>query len=117
MEKSILVSIKKLLGIAEDYTQFDTDIIVHINTAFMSLHQLGVHDDEAFTITDKKTKWDDYIDEDDNLEATKTYIYLKVKQVFDPPQSAAALEALQNTIQQLEWRLTVQTDINNGGEQ
>lgn len=110
MEKSILSSIKKLLGIGEDYTNFDTDIILHINSTFMVLHQLGVGPKEGFAITGKKEKWDDFIDEEDNLEAVKSYIHLKVKLIFDPPTHGPTLEALKETIRELEWRLNVQSE-------
>ncbi len=110
MEKSILSSIKKLLGIGEDYTNFDTDIILHINTTFMVLHQLGVGPQEGFSITGKKEKWDDFIDEEDNLEAVKSYIHLKVKLIFDPPTHGPTLEAFKESIKELEWRLNVQSE-------
>lgn len=115
MNKSILTSIKKLLGLAENYEAFDADIILHINTVFMVLHQLGIGPDEGFSITSKKEKWDDYVDSDENLEALKTYIYLKVKLVFDPPQNGATMEALQNSIKEYEWRLNVQAESNEEG--
>lgn len=115
MEKSILTSIKKLLGLDEDYTAFDTDIIIHINTALMVLHQLGVGPEEGFQITNKKDKWDDFIDEDDNLEAVKTYIYLKTKMVFDPPQHGPTEDALKESIKEYEWRLNVQAESNKKG--
>lgn len=110
MDKSILISIKKLLGIAKEYTAFDADIIIHINSALMILSQLGVGPDEGFKISSDKEKWDDYIDEDDDLESVKTYIYLKVKQVFDPPQHGPTLEALKESIREYEWRLNVQAE-------
>lgn len=110
MEKSILTSIKKLLGLDEGYEVFDQDIIIHINTALMVLHQLGVGPDEGYRITSKKDKWDDFIDEEENLESVKTYIYLKVKQVFDPPQHGPTLEAINNQIKEYEWRLNVQVE-------
>lgn len=110
MEKSILVTIKKLLGLSNENTDFDQDVIAHINTVFMVLHQLGVGPNEGFTIKDTKSKWSDYVDDDANLEAIKTYIYLKVKIVFDPPSNGATMEALQNSIQEYEWRLNVQTE-------
>lgn len=115
MEKSILTSIKKLLGITEDYTAFDTDIIIHINTALMVLNQLGIGPEEGLVIKSKKDKWDDFIDEDDKLESVKTYVYLKVKLSFDPPQSGATMEALKESIKEFEWRLNVQSDINKKG--
>lgn len=110
MEKSILSSIKKLLGIGEDYTNFDTDIILHINSVFMVLHQLGVGPKEGFSITGKKEKWDDFIEEEDNLEAVKSYIHLKVKLLFDPPTHGPTIEAMKETIREFEWRLNVQTE-------
>jgi len=110
MNESILTSIKKLLGMTADYTHFDTDVIIHINTVFMTLHQLGVGPEEGFKIEDDTAVWEDYIEEDDNLEAVKTYIYLKVKLVFDPPSSSAVMEANKQMIQELEWRLNVQAE-------
>lgn len=110
MTDSILTSIKKLLGMTEEYTNFDTDIIIHINSVFMNLHQLGVGPSEGFRIEDEYTTWDDYITEDDNLDAVKTYIYLKVKLVFDPPLNGSVMEALKQSIAEYEWRLNVQAD-------
>ena len=94
---SILTSIKKLLGIAEDYEAFDMDIIIHINSAFMILNQLGVGPDEPFTITDKNDLWTDFIS-DTKLETVKSYIYLKVKMMFDPPSSSFILNAMKDQI-------------------
>lgn len=110
MEKSILTSIKKLLGLDENYTNFDTDIIIHINTVFMVLNQLGVGPSEGFRIKDKKAKWEDFISDEDKLEDVKTYIYLKVKIVFDPPLNSAVLEALKQSINEYEWRINVQAE-------
>lgn len=109
MEESILISIKKLLGIAREYSHFDTDVIIHINTAFMSLNQLGVGPKEGFSIKDEKTKWKDFID-DERLNAVQTYIYLKVKLVFDPPLNSSVLESNKQMINELEWRLNVQAE-------
>lgn len=105
---SILTSIKKLLGIQEDYEHFDVDIIMHINTAFMVLTQLGVGPAEGFTIDDKYDVWSDFTTE--NLEAVKTYVYLKVRLVFDPPNSSAVMEAINRQISEYEWRLNVAVD-------
>jgi len=107
---SILTSIKKLLGITEDYTHFDTDIIIHINTVFANLHQIGVGPDEPFSITDKNDLWSDFIGDSTNIESVKTYVYLKVKSIFDPPQSSSVAEATNNLIAELEWRLNVAAD-------
>lgn len=110
MEESILNSIKKLLGIAAEYTNFDTDIIIHINSVFMILNQLGVGPSEGFRIIDNTAVWDDYITEDDDLDAVKTYIYLKVKLLFDPPLNSAVIEANKQLINELEWRLNVKAE-------
>jgi hypothetical protein len=107
---SILTSIKKLLGIEEDYTQFDPDIIIYINSTFMSLNQIGVGPETGFTISDKIKKWSDYLGENTNLEAVKSYIYLKTRLIFDPPTSSFVLEAIERQITELEWRLMVQTE-------
>lgn len=110
MNESILTSIKKLLGITEEYTHFDTDIIIHINTVLMTLNQLGIGPVNGFNIKDETSRWDDYIKEDDDLEAVKTFIYLKVKIVFDPPVNSTVMEAYKQTIKELEWRLNIQAE-------
>lgn len=104
---SILTSIKKLLGPEEEYDHFDTDIIIHINSALMVLTQLGVGPSNGFAITDKSAVWTDFVPDIERIEAIKTYIYLKVKLVFDPPQSAAAIESTNKMISELEWRINV----------
>ena len=105
--ESILTSIKKLLGIAEDYEHFDQDIIMHINSVFMILTQLGVGPDEGFSIEDDTAVWTDFIQDIKKLESVKTYIYLKVKLAFDPPLSSAVIESMNRLINELEWRLNV----------
>lgn len=110
MDESILTSIKKLLGITKEYTNFDPDIIMHINTVFMILSQLGVGPSEGFRIEDDSSTWDEYIKNEDNLEAVKSYIHLKVKLLFDPPLSSAAMEAHKQLINELEWRLNVEAE-------
>lgn len=107
---SILDSIKKLLGIASDYTNFDTDIIIYINSAFMVLNQLGVGPEEGFKITGKDELWSSYITDSDNLEAVKSYIHLKVKVAFDPPLNSTVMEAHKQLISEYEWRLNVQSE-------
>ena len=104
--ESILTSIKKLLGIAEEYTHFDNDIIMHINSVFMTLTQLGVGPSEGFYIEDNSAEWTDFIEDMTKLQAVKTYIYLKVKLVFDPGSvGSSTLAAYERQIQELEWRL------------
>ena len=107
---SILTSIKKLLGIAEDYTNFDTDIIIHINSVFSILTQLGVGPSEGFSISDENDVWSDFINDSTKIELVKTYIYLKVRLIFDPPQSSSVIDAMNRTISELEWRLNVAVD-------
>lgn len=112
MEESILTSIKKILGITEEYEQFDADIIMHINSVFMILQQLGVGPKEGFTITDKSTTWEDYLSDSTNLEAVKTYIGLKVRLLFDPPLSSTVMECMKQMISEMEWRLNVQAELS-----
>lgn len=110
MEESILTSIKKLLGIAEEYKQFDADIIMHINSVFSILTQLGVGLSNGFSIQDEDRGWHDFIGEDNKIEMVKSYIHLKVKLLFDPPLSSAVIEAMNQMIKELEWRLNVAVD-------
>lgn len=106
--ESILTSIKKLLGIAEDYTQFDPDIIIHINSVFTTLTQLGVGPSTGFYIEDDSTIWEDFIPDLAKLQAVKTYIFLKVKLLFDPASvGSSTLASYERQIQELEWRLNV----------
>lgn len=110
METSILTSIKKMLGVAEDYTEFDEDIITHINSVFLNLTQLGVGPEEGFMIEDDTAVWEDFIDDSIRLQAVKTYMYLKVKLLFDPPLSSSVTESFTRMIAELEWRLNVAVD-------
>lgn len=107
--ESILTSIKLLLGVMEDYEHYDTDIIMHINTVFMILRQIGIGPEEGFSIKDKSTTWDEYVSTD-KIEAVKTYIYLKVRLIFDPPSSSIMVEAINRTISELEWRLNLEME-------
>lgn len=107
---SILDSIKKLLGISDDDTQFDTDIIIHINTVFSILTQLGVGPEEGFSISDKTTTWSDFIDNATDIEMVKTYVYLRVRLLFDPPQSSFAIEAIKESFKEIEYRMYVLKD-------
>lgn len=104
---SILVSVKKLLGIDAEYTIFDPDIIIHINTAFAVLNQLGVGPEEGFMIESDSEVWDDYI-VDYNFMMAKTFVFLKVKIAFDPPSSTALLESMNRQLDELTWRLEVE---------
>lgn len=107
---SILTSIKKLLGITEEYEHFDQDIIMHINTVFSVLTQLGVGPKSGYSIKDKTAVWSDFIKSDYLLEMLKSYMYLKVKLLFDPPLGNASIEVMNRQINELEWRINVTVD-------
>lgn len=107
---SILTSIKKLLGIEEDYTHFDPDIIMCINTVFTVLTQIGIGPAEGFSIEDETAVWSDFIPNTHQMEAVKTYIHLRVKLLFDPPLSSSVTEAMKQQISEIEWRLYVMVE-------
>ena len=111
--ESILNSIKKLLGIAEDYDHFDSDIIMHINSVFATLTQLGVGPEDGFSIDDECAKWEDFLPEERMLHSVKSYMFMKVKLMFDPPLSSAVIECTKEQIKELEWRLQVAVDSAN----
>lgn len=109
--ESILTSIKKLLGIDENYTHFDADIIMHINSVFSILTQIGVGPANGFSITGKDEVWTDFIaDRQNEFSLVKTYVYKKVQLLFDPPLSSASIEAINRQISEFEWRLFVAAD-------
>jgi hypothetical protein len=105
--ESILTSIKKMLGIAEEYTHFDADLIMHINSVLSILTQIGVGPSEGFSIEDEVATWTDFILADSRLEFIKSYIYMKVKLLFDPPLSSSVIESMNRIISELEWRIQV----------
>ena len=113
MDSSILTSIKKLLGIAEEDTSFDQDIIMHINTVFAILSQLGVGPANGFSIEDEGAIWSDYLGNAANLELVKSYIYMKVRSIFDPPTSSILADAMNKNISELEWRINITVDPKN----
>lgn len=108
--ESILTSIKKMLGIAEEYIHFDADLIMHINSVFSILTQIGVGPAEGFSIRDKEDTWTDFVPESQKLEFVKSYVYMKVKLLFDPPISSAAIESTNRLTSELEWRIQVAAD-------
>ena len=108
--ESILTSIKKLLGVDEEYTVFDGDIIMHINSVFMILNQLGVGPEKGFRIEDDMAEWTDFIPNNQYLDAVKSYMHLKVKLLFDPPLNSAVIKAMEESIRELEWRLKTQVE-------
>jgi hypothetical protein len=107
MENSILTSTKKNLGIAPEYTAFDLDIITHINSALSSLTQLGVGPATGFVIEDETPQWADFIGTDPRKESVKTFVYLKVKLIFDPPPTSFVIAAFEKQIDEIAWRLSV----------
>lgn len=114
---SILTSIKKLLGITEEYDTFDNDLIMHINSVFMILNQMGVGPKEGFKITDDSETWEDFISDSLLYEAVKSYVYLKVRLLFDIPTSSAVTESINRQISELEWRLNVAAENNKATEE
>lgn len=107
---SILENIKQLLGGLDGCDQFDTDIIIHINTALSILTQLGVGPKTGFAIRDKTAVWADFIPEDMGVEMIKTYVFMKVKLVFDPPLNATVLNSMKESVKEYEWRINVAVD-------
>ena len=105
--ESILTSIKKMLGIASEYTHFDEDIIMHINTVFADLNLLGVGPEEGFYIEDEKATWDEFILDNVKLNAVKTYMHHRVRLLFDPPTSSVVMASIEKQIQKFEWSLNV----------
>lgn len=107
--ESILTSIKKLLGIDKEYKHFDADLIMHINSVFMVLTQLGVGPSEGFVISGENEKWNNFIP-DSRVELIKSYVYLKVKLLFDPPVSSSAIDSIDRMINEFEWRINAAVD-------
>ena len=110
MEDSILLSVKKQLGIADDDTGFDDVIIIDINSVFGVLTQLGVGPDEGYSISDDSATWSDYLGDTKLLEIVKAYMYLKVRMIFDTPTSGAMNSAHEQLISEYEWRINVMVD-------
>ena len=107
MEPSILISTKKILGITANYDAFDLDILTHINASFSILNQLGVGPVEGFFVEDETAVWDDFVVPENQKHLVKTYIFLKVRMLFDPPATSYLIEASNKQIQEYEWRLNV----------
>lgn len=107
MEQSILKSIRKVLNLGPENTSFDEDILMHTNSTFAKLQQLGIGPDAGFMIEDDSTEWDTYLGDDLQLNMVKPYIYLSVRLLFDPPQMSHLIESLEHQKSELEWRLNV----------
>ena len=116
--ESILTSVKKLLGITPECTNFDSDIIMHINSVFLILNQIGVGPSKGYRITDEFNTWDEFIPEDNpRLEAVKSYMYMKVKLLFDPPSSSSVMESTNRLLSELEWRIYTEVDKSSNREE
>lgn len=107
MSGSILNNTKKILGIAEDYDVFDTDIIIHINSVLNTVTQLGIGPEEGFMIEDSTATWVDFIGNDKRLNTVKSYVYLRVRLLFDPPTTSYLINAINEQCREMEWRLNV----------
>lgn len=110
MDSSILTSIKKLLGIAEEDKTFDQDIIIHINSVLAILCQLGIGPNTGFMIEDDSAIWSDFLGESANLTLVQSYVYMKVRLMFDPPTIGTVADAINKSISELEWRINVAVD-------
>lgn len=117
MDESILQSVKKSLGIDPSHEFFDSDLIMHINSVFAILLQLGVGPQDGFSIADETSTWQDFLSDNNKLNNVKTYVGLKVKLIFDPPLSSANIESINRLISELEWRINVaaEENQNDGG--
>lgn len=109
MEDSILKSTKKILGLDSEYTAFDLDIITHINSVFSILSQLGLGP-AGFQIEDDSKDWADFIASVDGINMVKSYVFMKVRMMFDPPATSFAIDAINKQIQEMEWRLNTQIE-------
>ena len=110
---SILTSIKELLGIPAEYTHFDSNLIIHINSVFSILTQLGVGPSDGFAIEDDGATWDEFVQDSKTIESVKSYVYLKVRLLFDPPLTSSVLDATNKLAGELEWRLNVAAESKN----
>lgn len=108
---SILTTTKKILGLDEAYTAFDLDIVTHINAAFSTLNQLGVGPEDGFFIEDSADDWGSFDVPENQLHLAKTYVYLKVRMLFDPPGTSYLITAMDNQIKELEWRINMLREV------
>ena len=116
-QDSILLSVKKMItGADPDYDIFDTDLIVHINSSIMTLRQLGVGPQNGFCITGASETWGDYLGSATNYESVKTVMTLMVKTIFDPPSSSYVLDSYKKIIDELQWRLLIEAEMDNRHE-
>jgi hypothetical protein len=107
VDLSILTSTKKILGIVEADENFDLDVLTHINAVFSTLNQLGIGPEDGYMIEDKTATWDAFLGSDKRLNSVKTYVYLRVRLLFDPPTTSYLISSLQEQLKEIEWRLNV----------
>lgn len=107
---SILITIKRLLGVDENYDHFDVDIIIAINTAFMTLNQIGVGPESGFMIQDKTQTWTDFLGDRKDLQSIITFVYYNARLIFDPPQNSFLVDSIKQQISEISWRLNVQVE-------
>ena len=110
---SILESVKKALGITYDYNYFDSQLIMHINSVFLILQQLGVGPRNGYQITSEADVWSDFLGSSESgrpLNLVQSYMYLRVRLLFDPPTNSFLVESMKQQIQEFEWRLNVAVD-------
>ena len=117
MSDSILDSIKKLIGTSEEYDVFDSDLIMHINSAFMILCQIGIGPSTPFRIYDRFSTWQDFLPDRDHYQSVIDYVYLRCKLIFDPPSSSFVLSSYKEQLSELEWRLNVMAETPTWSEQ
>lgn len=110
MSDSILTSIKKMLGATEDYTPFDDQLLIHINSVLSTVCQLGAGPDVPVKLVTGTETWDEVIGDNPYIEFIKSYVYIRTKLVFDPPQNSTILNALKEEMREIEWRLNVSVD-------
>lgn len=110
MIASILTSVKKTLNLAEDYESFDQDVIIHINAVFSMLNQLGVGPPEGFAIEDKDAVWDTFLEGDPRMNDVKSYVYLRVRMLFDPPTTGYHVAAMEKQIEEFGWRINARRE-------
>ncbi len=113
---SILDSIKKMLGIDPTYTEFDSELILLINTVLSTLNQVAIESKDGFTLNDATKTWDDWFDIPIDMEMIKTYVYLRVKLLFDPPQSSSVMKSYEETKTELEWRIRTAMELHENEE-
>ena len=112
VKESILNSVKKMSGIAEDYEAFDTDLILYINSVFSILHQMGVGPETTYKIQTAENTWDEFTEDNTEIEMVKPYVYMKVRLMFDPPSNSFVINSFNEMIKEAEYRLFVIADNN-----